>query len=413
MGAAGRQKGEELETQGQCAANSSLLGGGGAFPLVPTVRRSHFSISALLYRLPPHRPCPASPSLWMKPDTWLAGPAASAPGDWGQHRLATPAARPQPLTPRLAGPPAVCAGSGTIAVPVEVTATLAASQNEGLAPGGSASPLPNACVEDAPRERGRTGEESLPPAPKLFIWVRVPKVASEAPEPPSDKQAQAATGSGAPRRVRAGAGRADFPLARLGLRFLPSRTLPPGATSARGDPNPSRAPAESPGKSRAGRARPLPAVDGCIHRAAGPLLTDECRTLQSCETGKAKITCGYRLPAKYVIHTVGPIAHGEPSASQAAELRSCYLSSLDLLLEHRLRSVAFPCISTGVFGYPNEAAAEVVLTTLREWLEQHKDKVDRLIICVFLEKDENIYRQRFPHYFPVDSSGPTGPRSQL
>ncbi|XP_045412188.1 ADP-ribose glycohydrolase MACROD1 isoform X2 [Lemur catta] len=143
------------------------------------------------------------------------------------------------------------------------------------------------------------------------------------------------------------------------------------------------------------------AVDGCIHRAAGPLLTDECRTLQSCETGKAKITGGYKLPAKYVIHTVGPIAHGEPSASQAAELRSCYQSSLDLLLEHRLRSAAFPCISTGVFGYPSEAAAEVVLATLREWLEQHKDKVDRLIICVFLEKDENIYRHLLPHYFPV------------
>ncbi|XP_077901891.1 ADP-ribose glycohydrolase MACROD1 isoform X2 [Ictidomys tridecemlineatus] len=142
-------------------------------------------------------------------------------------------------------------------------------------------------------------------------------------------------------------------------------------------------------------------VDGCIHRAAGPLLTDECRTLQHCDTGKAKITSGYRLPAKYVIHTVGPIAHGEPSANQAEELRSCYLSSLDLLLEHRLRSVAFPCISTGVFGYPNEAAAEVVLAALREWLEQHKDKVDRLIICVFLEKDENIYRQLLPHYFPV------------
>uniref|UniRef100_A0A8P0SJ47 Mono-ADP ribosylhydrolase 1 n=1 Tax=Canis lupus familiaris TaxID=9615 RepID=A0A8P0SJ47_CANLF len=142
-------------------------------------------------------------------------------------------------------------------------------------------------------------------------------------------------------------------------------------------------------------------VDGCIHRAAGPLLTDECRTLQSCETGKAKITGGYRLPAKHVIHTVGPIAHGEPSASQAAELRSCYLSSLDLLLEHRLRSAAFPCISTGVFGYPSEAAAEVVLAALREWLEQHKDKVDRLIICVFLEKDESIYLQRLPQYFPV------------
>ncbi|XP_010375175.2 ADP-ribose glycohydrolase MACROD1 isoform X4 [Rhinopithecus roxellana] len=112
-----------------------------------------------------------------------------------------------------------------------------------------------------------------------------------------------------------------------------------------------------------------------------------------------------------VIHTVGPIAYGEPSASQAAELRSCYLSSLDLLLEHRLRSAAFPCISTGVFGYPCEAAAEVVLATLREWLEQHKDKVDRLIICVFLEKDEDIYRSRLPHYFPVDP--PSGPRSQL
>ncbi|XP_047371736.1 ADP-ribose glycohydrolase MACROD1 isoform X2 [Sciurus carolinensis] len=154
------------------------------------------------------------------------------------------------------------------------------------------------------------------------------------------------------------------------------------------------------------------AVDGCIHRAAGPLLTDECRTLQNCETGKAKITGGYRLPAKYVIHTVGPIAHGEPSAGQAAELRSCYLSSLDLLLEHRLRSVAFPCISTGVFGYPSEAAAEVVLAALREWLEQHKDKVDRLIICVFLEKDESIYRQLLPHYFPVDLSGPAGPHAQ-
>ncbi|XP_045711068.1 ADP-ribose glycohydrolase MACROD1 isoform X3 [Phyllostomus hastatus] len=142
-------------------------------------------------------------------------------------------------------------------------------------------------------------------------------------------------------------------------------------------------------------------VDGCIHRAAGPLLTDECRTLQNCETGKAKITGGYRLPAKYVIHTVGPIVHGQPSASQAAELRSCYQRSLDLLLEHQLRSVAFPCISTGVFGYPNEAAAEVVLATLREWLEQHKDKVDRLIICVFLEKDESIYLRRLPHYFPV------------
>uniref|UniRef100_A0A4X2KCQ6 Mono-ADP ribosylhydrolase 1 n=1 Tax=Vombatus ursinus TaxID=29139 RepID=A0A4X2KCQ6_VOMUR len=142
-------------------------------------------------------------------------------------------------------------------------------------------------------------------------------------------------------------------------------------------------------------------VDGCIHRAAGHLLTEECRSLHSCETGKAKITGGYRLPAKYVIHTVGPIAQGDPSPSQAQELRNCYVNSLQLALENRLRSVAFPCISTGVFGYPNEAAAEVVLSTLREWLEEHKDKVDRLLICVFLEKDEEIYRKRLPHFFPV------------
>ncbi|XP_068922328.1 ADP-ribose glycohydrolase MACROD1 isoform X2 [Petaurus breviceps papuanus] len=141
-------------------------------------------------------------------------------------------------------------------------------------------------------------------------------------------------------------------------------------------------------------------VDGCIHRAAGHLLTEECRTLHSCETGKAKITGGYRLPAKYVIHTVGPIAQGDPSPSQVQELRNCYLNALQLALENRLRSVAFPCISTGVFGYPNEAAAEVVLGTLREWLEEHKDKVDRLVICVFLEKDEEIYRKRLPRFFP-------------
>ncbi|XP_072814380.1 ADP-ribose glycohydrolase MACROD1-like [Vicugna pacos] len=210
----------------------------------------------------------------------------------------------------------------------------------------------------------------------------------------------------APRRVWPEPGGQTSPRPGSSCRRGPRLPEPPGLGRPQPRPRPTGA------RERAGRVgrapcRPVFAgsrfgpLDGCIHRAAGPLLTDECRTLQSCETGKAKITCGYRLPAKYVIHTVGPIAHGEPSANQAAELRSCYLSSLDLMLEHRLRSAAFPCISTGVFGYPNEAAAEVVLSTLREWLEQHKDKVDRLIICVFLEKDENIYRQRLPYFFPV------------
>ncbi|XP_072477811.1 ADP-ribose glycohydrolase MACROD1-like [Notamacropus eugenii] len=142
-------------------------------------------------------------------------------------------------------------------------------------------------------------------------------------------------------------------------------------------------------------------VDGCIHRAAGHLLREECRTLPRCETGKARITGGYRLPAKHVIHTVGPIAQGEPTPSQVQELRSCYLNSLQLVLDHGLSSAAFPCISTGAFGYPSEAAAEVVLDVLRGWLQEHRDKVERLVICVFLEKDEKIYRKLLPHFFPV------------
>ncbi|XP_042295181.1 ADP-ribose glycohydrolase MACROD1 isoform X2 [Sceloporus undulatus] len=142
-------------------------------------------------------------------------------------------------------------------------------------------------------------------------------------------------------------------------------------------------------------------VDGCIHRAAGPLLKEECRTLNGCETGKAKISCGYRLPAKFVIHTVGPIAQGEPSATQETELGNCYKNSLKLVVENKLRTVAFPCISTGVFGYPNDAAAEAVLQTLRKWLEDNKDKVDRIIVCVFLEKDDEIYKEKLPQFFPI------------
>ncbi|KAH1168358.1 hypothetical protein KIL84_003841 [Mauremys mutica] len=142
-------------------------------------------------------------------------------------------------------------------------------------------------------------------------------------------------------------------------------------------------------------------VDGCIHRAAGELLKEECRSLNGCETGKAKLSCGYRLPAKYVIHAVGPIAQGEPSAAQEKELENCYKNSLKLAVENKLRTVAFPCLSTGVFGYPSDAAAEVVLRTLREWLEVNKEKVDRLVICVFQEKDEEIYKEKLPFYFPI------------
>ncbi|KAM4722725.1 ADP-ribose glycohydrolase MACROD1 [Rhinophrynus dorsalis] len=142
-------------------------------------------------------------------------------------------------------------------------------------------------------------------------------------------------------------------------------------------------------------------VDGCIHRTAGPLLKLECSSLGGCETGQAKVTCGYLLHAKCVIHTVGPVAQGQPGPTQEEELKNCYKNSMKLAAEGKLRTVAFPCISTGVFGYPAEAAADVALGTLRNFLEENKDKFDRVIICVFLEKDEEIYLAKLPEYFPL------------
>ncbi|OCT84083.1 hypothetical protein XELAEV_18022222mg, partial [Xenopus laevis] len=142
-------------------------------------------------------------------------------------------------------------------------------------------------------------------------------------------------------------------------------------------------------------------VDGCIHRAAGPLLKLECSSLGGCQTGLAKMTCGYLLPAKYVIHTVGPVVQGDLGSAQEEELRNCYRNSMLTAVEGKLRSVAFPCISTGVFGYPPKAAADMALRTIREFLEENKDKFDRVIICVFLEKDEEIYLQKLPEYFPL------------
>lgn len=111
-------------------------------------------------------------------------------------------------------------------------------------------------------------------------------------------------------------------------------------------------------------------VDGAIHRAAGPGLLEECRTLGGCSTGQAKITRGYQLPARYVIHAVGPVyrdgRHGEPDL-----LRSCYETSLRLAAENGCRAVAFPAISCGVYGYPMADAARIALTTTAEWLAAH------------------------------------------
>ncbi|KAM4842169.1 ADP-ribose glycohydrolase MACROD2 isoform 2-T2 [Thomomys bottae] len=145
-------------------------------------------------------------------------------------------------------------------------------------------------------------------------------------------------------------------------------------------------------------------VDGCIHRAAGPCLLAECRTLNGCETGHAKITCGYDLPAKYVIHTVGPIARGHINGSHKEDLANCYKSSLNLVKENNIRSVAFPCISTGIYGFPNEPAAVIALGTIKEWLAKNHQEVDRIIFCVFLEVDFKIYKKKMSEFFPIDGN---------
>jgi O-acetyl-ADP-ribose deacetylase len=140
-------------------------------------------------------------------------------------------------------------------------------------------------------------------------------------------------------------------------------------------------------------------VDGAIHKAANhDLLQSECRTLGGCDTGSCKITGGYQLPAKYIIHCVGPV--GE----KANLLASCYRSALQLMETHNLKSIAFPCISTGVYGYPNENAAHVVLSTVRQWLDSnpYSSKVDRIIFCLFLKIDIEIYQKLMYKYFPIN-----------
>uniref|UniRef100_A0A671QNL5 Macro domain-containing protein n=1 Tax=Sinocyclocheilus anshuiensis TaxID=1608454 RepID=A0A671QNL5_9TELE len=144
-------------------------------------------------------------------------------------------------------------------------------------------------------------------------------------------------------------------------------------------------------------------VDGCIHRAAGHLLYEECHSLNGCETGKAKITCGYDLPAKYVIHTVGPIARGNVGQSQRDDLESCYKYSLKLMKDNNLRSVAFPCISTGIYGFPNEPAAEIALKTVHDWILSKQDEIDCVIFCVFLETDYEIYKRKMSDFFSPDN----------
>ena len=128
-------------------------------------------------------------------------------------------------------------------------------------------------------------------------------------------------------------------------------------------------------------------VDGAIHRAAGPKLLAECKTLKGCSTGEAKITKGYNLPAKFVIHTVGPVWHGG-NHHERALLASCYQTSLQLAVNHKVKTIAFPAISCGIYGYPIDQAVNIAITQTLSFLKQHKEIEQVYFVCL----DEVVYR---------------------
>lgn len=132
-------------------------------------------------------------------------------------------------------------------------------------------------------------------------------------------------------------------------------------------------------------------VDGAIHRAAGPELLAECRTLGGCQPGEAKLTRGYRLPARFVIHTVGPVWTGG-KRHEPQILANCYRNSLQLAVENRINTIAFPAISCGAYGYPIQEATRIAVETTREFLGKN-DKIDKVLFVLWAEDIDEAYRR--------------------
>lgn len=131
-------------------------------------------------------------------------------------------------------------------------------------------------------------------------------------------------------------------------------------------------------------------VDGAIHRAAGPELLEECRQIGGCPTGEAKITRGYRLAARHVIHTVGPVWRGG-SSGESQQLQSCYRNSLALAADHGIATIAFPCIGTGIYGYPMADAARIAVASTRSFLSGTNCGIREVTFCCFSEADLDVY----------------------